>query len=96
MPLAGTRNDFVSLDVHNRKIWATATDKSIYYYDKNTRPKDYAGTYKITITKILMNAPEYKINKKIDIYGTIGIYVESKSKSGSIKINASSNQKTSA
>lgn len=96
--LKGTRKDFKDVAVHNGKVWAIANDKSIYVYNKTKNPsveepKDYSGTYKVTITRILMNAPEYKINKSIDIYGTIGVHVESKSRSGNIKINASSNQK---
>jgi hypothetical protein len=91
--LKNTRKDFKDLAVHNGKIWAVATNKAIYYYDNNKRTKDYSGKYKVTVTRVLLNAPEFKIGKNIDVYGTIGVYVESKTKSGNTKINDISNKK---
>ena len=75
--LKGTRKDFKKVAVHGKKIWAITTDNSIYYYDDKP-VKDYSGTYKVTITNIL--------SSERHVYGTMGVYLESKIKSGKITL----------
>lgn len=80
--IKGTRKDFKDVAVHNDEIWAVANDKSIYIYNKNKKPleeKDYSGTYRVTFTRILGA-------KQKEYYGTIGVYLEAKTKSGSVSI----------
>lgn len=55
---------------------------------------DYAGTYRFELTRILTYAPEQEMVKKaIDIYGTMGIYLEAKNKNDKIKINPRNGKK---
>ncbi len=95
--LKGTRKDFKDVAVHNGEIWAIATDKSIYYYDKNRTEsqKDYSGTYRVTV-KQLYASREYNrhLMTSLDVYGTIGIYVSSKTKSGKNQIIDINNKKS--
>ncbi|NRB59886.1 MAG: hypothetical protein HRU50_08140 [Winogradskyella sp.] len=89
--LKNTRKDFKDVAVYNGKIWAIGTDKSIYYYDKdgtsqNNTTSNYSGTYRFTLTRILTYSPEQAmISKGIDVYGTIGIHLEAKDGSTTIK-----------
>ena len=93
--LSGTRRDIKNIAVYDGKIWVTSTSNKIYYYDKNKKvvkkptpaPNKYEGTYRFTLTRILTNAPEQKhIKKGIDIFGSTGIYVVGKKKSGTQEI----------
>lgn len=99
--LKGTRKDFKDVAIHNGKIWVIANDNSIYNYDKNKKPsdeksKDYSGTYRVTYTRIMGSTKTSKIDKTIYLYGTMGIYLEGKIKSGSISIKPVSNKKNRA
>ena len=104
IPLKGTRNDFTKMAVHDGKIWGVTTGKKIYSYNPNSTviplpsnssitvnnnsTKNYEGTYRFTMTRILTYAPEQQLIKKgIDIYGTAGIYLNAKNRNESVKIN---------
>ncbi len=97
--LKNTRKDFKDVAVYNGKIWAIGTDKSIYYYDKNIKPQntesnDYSGTYRVTITKLYSNRKSNRhIMTSLDLYGTIGVYVNVLTKSGNTKIMPIDNKK---
>lgn len=95
LPLAGTRTDFESLDAHDGKIWAVATDKSIYEYTTNQNSIqsnlnnaniDYSGIYRIHIIKLIST----KGND--EFFGTAGVYLEANTKSGAVKINPQNNE----
>ncbi|MEM8763143.1 MAG: tectonin domain-containing protein [Bacteroidota bacterium] len=73
--LPGTRKDFVDVAVHNGKIWAVASNKSIYYYDPNKKTADYQGTYRFTFTRVLVFAVEQAmLQKSVDFFGSFGVY----------------------
>jgi len=99
VPLKNTRKDFTSLDAQNGKLWAIASDKSIYEYiisqatETNTDSgsqsntiKDYSGTYRIHVHKLLGNYGNR------DYYGTAGVYLEAQTKSGRTTIKPQNNQ----
>lgn len=59
-----------------------------------SQKKNYAGTYRFMLTKILTFSPEQSaINKSIDIYGTMGIYVTSKNSVDNVKLTPLNNQR---
>lgn len=72
--LAGTRKDFKDLAVHDGKIWAVATNGSIYYYDppKSYSNRDFSGTYRVSVNSI------GSIDKNKKYYGLIGIYLRAR------------------
>ena len=80
--LAGTRMDFKDVAAHNGKIWAVATNKSIYYYDPDkqevtSNTRDLSGTYKVFLNKISRVYGD-------KIYGVMGVYLKSKTASGTV------------
>ncbi|MFD2588897.1 tectonin domain-containing protein [Croceitalea marina] len=87
--LPGTRKDFVAMAVHDGKIWAVSTNKTIYYYDTRetntgSNEENYAGTYRVTVTKLLSVDEER-------YYGTIGAYLDASIKSGKVPIKPLNN-----
>lgn len=92
--LRGTRTDFKKLSVFAKNIMAVSTDGKLYQYDRYAKPvqesatttaptpkpeNEYAGTYRVEITWIFTNSGDQRnFGKSIDIYGTMGIYLNAK------------------
>ena len=84
--LAGTRNDFAVVAAYDGRIWGTTIEKEIYEYTNaeytafNPRPTidftNYAGTYKVTITRILGTFQGHAFN------GSIAVFMKAKRGSG--------------
>lgn len=59
---------------------------------QNTKPKDYSGRYRITVTNIYTSFMNL-VNDKADIYGMIGIRLKGIGKSGNVEIKSIGNKK---
>ena len=76
--LTGTRNDFAVVAAYDGNIWGTTTQKEIYEYNRNvqsvSRPTfsytNYAGTYKVSVTRMFGTIPGHDFNGRIDVYMT--------------------------
>lgn len=84
--LTTRRNGLNSSNSNNRRR-RTRTRKVI-----PSKPKDYSGKYRITVTNIYTSFMNL-INSKAQIYGMIGVRLKGKGKSGEVEIKSIGNKK---
>lgn len=92
-----TRRDFKSIAAHNGQLWGTTTQNAIYTTAaiKNTEipvAKDFSGRYRVTVSHIYENTNRVPPRPDAELFGTIGVRLYGKGRSGKVEIRALENK----